>query len=290
MPEDNDRNTSKDFLKYIGQPTIFFYVIGLIITNIYFCRFGILDLSLLRIRYILTGTTFLLVSVIPIVLLLGSSCLGLMARRIAKINIYSSVGVFILIAMAFNVGLLIISLWLPDILGMPYKPLPLSYLQVFEIYSETKGFLFFCLALLCYLGKEITANFSSERKLFLKSYLFVLGTCCVVLIALSIIHYTTYIYPNIKMWFGGGKPRKVEMFIKEEGFDVVDKFELLRKGNILEGQLIHEDSNNYFLIPPSCISKDIKEKTIEVKSIRFLKSFVEGIRYIKEDSELIESR
>lgn len=46
------------------------YIMGLLITNVYFARFGISDFSMLRVRYLTTGFAFLGFSLLPLTVLL----------------------------------------------------------------------------------------------------------------------------------------------------------------------------------------------------------------------------
>jgi hypothetical protein len=54
----------------IGLSLGLLYVIGLLITNVYFARFGISDFSMLRVRYLTTGFAFLGFSLLPLIVLL----------------------------------------------------------------------------------------------------------------------------------------------------------------------------------------------------------------------------
>ena len=54
----------------LGLGLALVYVIGLLITNIYFSRFGISDFSMLRVRYLTTGFAFLGFSLFPLIVLM----------------------------------------------------------------------------------------------------------------------------------------------------------------------------------------------------------------------------
>ena len=56
--------------RLLGLGLVLVYVIGLLITNIYFSRFGISDFSMLRVRYLTTGFAFLGFSLLPLMVLI----------------------------------------------------------------------------------------------------------------------------------------------------------------------------------------------------------------------------
>lgn len=66
--------TQKDLIdiatRALGLSLGLVYIIGLLITNVYFSKFGISDFSMLRVRYLTTGFAFLGFSLLPLMMLL----------------------------------------------------------------------------------------------------------------------------------------------------------------------------------------------------------------------------
>jgi len=258
--------------KYFAIIIGFLYFCGLIITNLHLGHFGITNISLLRIQYIIAGFDFILFFILPTLIIISPILvIKMISEDLVRENkFYKILGIFLIIFMTLLVtwSVFIIQFFL--LIGqVNFSLMKLGILL--PIYTQ-----FSWLIILVIFNVWIITIILLRIKDIRRFLVDVIWIFCIFIFAL--IHYTKEIHPMVYSSFAGGKLISADVLISEAGISIVESLgmNLDNKGHLRNIEIIHENHSMIYLMP----KKEEKEK---IKSIALPKNIVVGIKFLTEE-------
>lgn len=258
--------------KYFAIIIGFLYFFGLIITNLHLGHFGITNISLLRIQYIIAGFDFILFFILPTLIIISPILvIKMISEDLVRENkFYKILGIFLIIFMTLLVtwSVFIIQFFL--LIGqVNFSLMKLGILL--PIYTQF-SWLIILVIFNVWIITIIFLRINDIRRFLVD----VIWIFCIFIFAL--IHYTKEIHPMVYSSFAGGKLISADVLISEAGISIVESLgmNLDNKGHLRNIEIIHENHSMIYLMP----EKEEKEK---IKSIALPKNIVVGIKFLTEE-------
>jgi len=254
--------------KYFAIIIGFLYFCGLIITNLHLGRFGISNISILRIQYIITGFDFMLFLFLPFLAIISPILvLRIMGKNFHKENKFMKI--FIIVEMILIAISSIVTIFFIHAL-LIFGTIDVSIRMTLETYFDLLWI--WCLILFYF---SIVNIFEFRYK---KNFVSISIAFCVFVCCMSI--YQSKIHPKVHSAFAGGRPIFSDILISEDGISIVESLgiNLDDKGHIRNIKIIHESPSMIYLIPK-------KEEQEKIKSIGLPKNIVKGIKFLTEETE-----
>ena len=184
--------------------TVFSYVIGFIITNIYLSNFAFAEFTYFHIKFIPVGFVFLFLSIIIFYLLRH---IDLTYKKW-----YSRIPLFVI---TLDLFAYVLSIFFPREsveLGLTNFD-EVLYLMNFEIWVVTIAVIYFLITSIFKGGVPLMSSFKDIEK----GYRFSIKTVFLVLFMLTnIAVYANFVYPSIPTHFGGGRQIVANIIFKDE--------------------------------------------------------------------------
>ncbi len=249
----------------------FLNICGMFISFFHLRRFGIFEISFFQIQYIFVGFIFVLILIAPILIFIVLAAIAeKKTNTLSKILELSIVGLlaaitFIYILLFFFYGDFEWN-WILTRFGQVIKFGNIIWLLYAWLFYAT--------------GKSLIDDLTKiKRKEILPSRELWIPT--VFLLTLFILFFTYYaniVHLNIHASLGGGKPIPAEILIAEEGLSSVKLLGLTpdTTQKIRDISIIHETSAMIYVIPSN---------QENVKSLAISKNFIQGIRFLSEQSK-----
>jgi hypothetical protein len=263
-------HTIEKYLKPLAIIISSLYILGLIIINIYLWRFGIYDISPLRIQYILGGFCFVLFISAPILIIVVPCLVWISLERL-----------FYKILLAFfslfaSCAILILILWF-----MLYDQTYSLWGNIVSLLENYKDFILHLgliivsgLYVLRYVLRQKKSNENFIRK---KRFKIIISAIALLYFFSSFFSYALYIQPKVHKSFGGGRPILADILISPEGVSIVNSLEMDPddKGYLRDIRIIYETTSTIYLLP----KKEVRKK---VCSIAIPKKIIDGTRFLIE--------
>jgi len=267
------------FSKFSFLIAIILYIIGFIITNIHLSRFGIYDISLLQVQYILTGFVFLIFFLAPllgillpffIVFKFGKSFFIKNDKRTSIINVVFLSKLLLAISLSVTLCLalgILFSCLLSTSVDIDSLNCLLNIKAIMFFFTS----LYFGLVIIIYVAHSKN-NFSEKFGIILDN---VMTYATIILCFISILTlYPLGIYPHVHNAFSGGKPISASLLISQNDISVIKSLGLSldSKNYVRDTKIIHQTSSLIYLVH--------KEKDLgQTYSIAIPKEIVKGIIY-----------
>ncbi len=245
-------NKVKEYTGFLAILATSLYALGIFITNIYLGKvYGIFNFSLLKSRYIYSGTFFF----IYLMFVLGGS---IIISEVASIKPVKRMQRFVK-------AIILLFLFLLTSASQTYCALYIEYEGGFDfrihsiiIFSVFLWFLFsslittFCI----WLSKKIDL-----KQPFAFISIIVMGFVLIVSL------YTTSVYKYMSISIGGGKPIPVQLVVNKENKKIIEQYIPMETENITVKVYLIEQNPNSFFIYIDNISQvvEIENSTISAK-------------------------
>jgi len=280
------------FSKFSFLIAIILYIIGLIITNIYLSRFGIYDISLLQVQYILTGFVFLIFFLAPILGILFPFIIIFKFSKPFFINNDKRTSIIIVVFLSKLLLAILFSVTICLTLGLLFSFLLSTTVDrdSLNCLLNIRAILFFfislSLGLIIIIYVAHSKNYLSKKfgKNMLK-YNIILGNViiCVFAIFCFISILTLYpigIHSHVHNAFSGGKPISAYLLISQNDISVIKSLGLSldSKNYVLDTKIIHQTHSLIYLLPEK---KDLGQ----TYSIAIPKEIVKGIIFFPDRIE-----
>lgn len=240
------------------------YIFGLIIVNIHLSFFGIFDNSFIKVQYILVGFIFSLFIAVPCLTFMLPIHLSLKGKKSLLYLTLIPLGIY-----AFGM------LW-----GLVFGaegPGVFKFLwNAWKIYVSNRVIIPTILFFIYLPGLAVLAEIRNEKPHFFWKHISLRPIYVLLFgIFLSLVLYVGFIHREVDIAFGGGKFRNIDIILTESGIDVANKFgfTITNQGIIEKAKLIHENSQDYFLVAPAW-------ETGYIKCLRLSKSLTLGAKHL----------
>jgi hypothetical protein len=235
------------------------FLVGLIITNLYLLRWGIVDFSIVKIKYILTGAVFLVVNGLLYLFLWSTiDVFQKMFRRnlgsILTAVVFGLLRLIGVVLLSFALGVFLI-VWL---INKDYSPFSLFYTVEWQ---DLWPFLALCPTLL--LTHALFATSIRKRQRFARLEVTIFGLILPLAWLFNLTLFAHELYPSINPQFGGGRPLKATFLLDGKlnkslpaGLRIPDTPALA------EWALVHERENEYIAAAFNDSSRTINIMTL----------------------------
>jgi hypothetical protein len=249
------------------------YVVGFLIVNIHMARFGVSQIDLLRSDYILTGCAWALLAYIVILLPAGAlrgvlTAVGRSKHRGSRSE--AATARFVAWAIGAWIALLVFDFLADGQVQM----LSWAGLRIIGIIFLNGIVIANLIAVALEMATEHSnkaSNASDLLALWVKSFLNIL------LFALAIFLYASYVFPQLSPIFGGGRAREILMVMEVRGVPVAKAagVEIQAGSRIVPLDLIFEDSVGFV------VRRRSQGKHSVYPVFRVPRDLVDGIVYSK---------
>jgi hypothetical protein len=242
--DDNRIKTSAHVAESFGKIAVAItgicFLTGLIITNLYLLRWGIVDFSIVKTKYVLTGAIFFFVNgFLYLPLFFVTSLLPSLFKK-SGYSIFKRIIICLAISiLVFFLSFVVFWLLLVPIVNKDYSPFSEFYVINWEDIWP-----FAALYPTLLLSHIFFVTGIKRRFLLREIFLFTFSTAWIVNLTL----FASLIYPRINPQFGGGRPLKAT-FLLNENVNKVLPMGLKIRGSptLAEWALIHERENEYII-------------------------------------------
>lgn len=267
--------TGETIVKIFAVLAAFCYLIGLLTVNDYLYGLGISDFSSLKPRLIYTGALVLF----SIISSLTFSIIVLMEKFNYKLESFKDIKFdrinlrfFGQILVSSIVGSLISAVVYLAIFGFLYlfEPFEESFISIIFNHVIVVWFLSFIMCI--YLGIILFSNASVRNNQVRFSILLFLGFFFIIGFSYYLTAFGYHVYPLIPEQFGGGKPKEVELFLKQEAIKDMKEMgiETQASADTQKITILFEGDKNYIL--------KIKEGKNKSEIVQINKDDVRGIK------------
>lgn len=264
QPPRNIRESIEPFVKSGALIIGVIYGLGILITNLHLSHFGVTEYSAFRMTYVLTGFSFLVFVLSPIVVMIPIY-IGISQRNWPVL--------FFGTPAAFMIATGILS----TVFRGTTSTVDFSAWTTYRLWSFGIYFLVYGSAIILWWasGRRGSA-FRPHFILAVAPFAFALGIVAMILV------YVHYQHPQVNPAFGGGRPRLVNIQIEKGDRSAVVALGFVPDdhGFIRGESLIHE-ARDFYLLKPS------KAKGKAATAVRLPKSFAQGLVHLQDsrDSE-----
>lgn len=264
-------------VKYFAFIIGILYVCGIIITNLYLGRFGISNISPVRIQYILVGFDFIMFLFLPGLVIGSLFITKIMKKSVGKdkkSKIFSFIRNLTFIALAINLLIFVQTLLIYALIPSPRIYLK-TMLKIYSFVPWLMGLFVFYMSLFT-LFKFRNMNKTEHLKIWFFPNIAIFFFSIVFLVN----GYSLLIHPMVHPAFAGGKPINGDILISEEGISMLSslKMELDENKYLRDVKIIYETSSWLYFIPQ-------KENEEKKGCIALPRKHIDAIRYLSEDTE-----